>query len=95
MNFFRGDALGTWAAFAVTFLVRPFGAMVFGYIADKKGRKLSVLLSLSGIIIGTVGQGLVPTYYCCGYVVGCVLYVLISVSLLVKPFNLFFFDLLH
>jgi MHS family alpha-ketoglutarate permease-like MFS transporter len=67
VNFFRGDDLGTWAAFAVTFLVRPFGAVLFGYIADKKGRKLSVLLSLSGIIIGTVGQGCVPTYYCCGY----------------------------
>lgn len=50
------------ATFATGFLVRPFGAVVFGRIGDVVGRKYAFLLTL--IIMGgaTTAIGLLPTY---------------------------------
>src|SRR5262245_10723302 len=50
------------ATFATGFLVRPFGAVVFGRIGDLVGRKYAFLLTL--IIMGgaTTAIGLLPTY---------------------------------
>jgi len=62
-NFFDGSAVGGWLGFAVTFAARPLGGFVLGWIADNWGRKTSVNLSLAGMIIGTVGQGLLPGKY--------------------------------
>ena len=54
--------LSTLAAFAVGFIVRPFGALVFGRLGDMIGRKYTFLLTL--IIMGssTFLIGLVPSY---------------------------------
>jgi MFS family permease len=54
--------LSTLAAFAVGFVVRPFGALVFGRLGDMVGRKYTFLLTL--IIMGssTFLIGLIPTY---------------------------------
>lgn len=46
--------IASWATFAVGFLMRPLGALVFGYLGDKFGRKFS----LSGTILLTG----VPTF---------------------------------
>mmetsp|Transcript_29018 Transcript_29018/g.51947 ORF Transcript_29018/g.51947 Transcript_29018/m.51947 type:complete len:496 (-) Transcript_29018:202-1689(-) len=62
-NFFSGSAIETWVGFAVTFVARPFGGFVLGWIADRFGRKISVQLSLGGMIVATVGQGLLPGAY--------------------------------
>jgi MFS family permease len=50
------------ATFATGFLVRPFGAIVFGRIGDLIGRKYAFLLTL--IIMGgaTTAIGILPTY---------------------------------
>src|SRR4030095_531194 len=50
------------ATFATGFLVRPFGAVVFGRIGDVVGRKYAFLLTL--VIMGgaTTALGLLPTY---------------------------------
>ena len=50
------------ATFATGFLVRPFGALVFGRIGDLVGRKYAFLLTL--LIMGgaTTAIGLLPTY---------------------------------
>jgi MHS family proline/betaine transporter-like MFS transporter len=52
----------TLATFAAGFVVRPFGAIVFGWFGDKVGRKYTFLLTL--IIMGgsTFAIGLVPGY---------------------------------
>src|SRR6476661_6102173 len=52
--------LSTLAIFAAGFLVRPFGALVFGRLGDKVGRKHTFLLTL--ILMGgsTFLIGLVP-----------------------------------
>ncbi|RYE01802.1 MAG: MFS transporter, partial [Sphingobacteriales bacterium] len=54
--------LSTLAIFAAGFLVRPFGALVFGRLGDKVGRKHTFLLTL--ILMGgaTFLIGLVPGY---------------------------------
>ena len=54
--------LSTLAIFAAGFIVRPFGALVFGRLGDLIGRKYTFLLTL--IIMGgsTFAIGLVPGY---------------------------------
>ena len=59
--------LSTLAIFAAGFIVRPFGALVFGRLGDMIGRKYTFLLTL--IIMGgsTFAIGLVPKYDSIGY----------------------------
>jgi MFS family permease len=54
--------LSTLATFATGFLVRPFGAVIFGRMGDKVGRKTTFLFTL--ILMGgaTFAIGLLPTY---------------------------------
>src|SRR3954467_10910362 len=59
--------LSTLATFAAGFIVRPFGALVFGRLGDLIGRKYTFLLTL--IIMGgsTFAIGLVPGYDTIGF----------------------------
>src|SRR6478609_2129474 len=59
--------LSTLATFAAGFIVRPFGALVFGRIGDLIGRKYTFLLTL--LIMGgsTFAIGLIPGYATIGY----------------------------
>jgi len=59
--------LSTLATFAAGFIVRPFGALVFGRLGDLIGRKYTFLLTL--IIMGgsTFAIGLVPRYETIGF----------------------------
>lgn len=52
--------IATLATFAVGFIVRPFGAIVFGRLGDMVGRKYTFLLTL--LIMGgsTFAIGLIP-----------------------------------
>ncbi|WP_346318090.1 MFS transporter [Chitinophaga sp. YIM B06452] len=54
--------VATLATFAVGFIVRPFGAIVFGRLGDMVGRKYTFLLTL--LIMGgsTFAIGLIPSY---------------------------------
>ena len=54
--------LSTLAAFAVGFVVRPFGAIVFGRIGDMVGRKYTFLLTLLLMGGSTFAIGLIPNY---------------------------------
>jgi MFS family permease len=59
--------INTLAIFAAGFVVRPFGALVFGRLGDKIGRKYTFLLTL--ILMGgsTFAIGLVPGFSRIGY----------------------------
>ncbi|HEY1613248.1 MAG TPA: MFS transporter [Rhizomicrobium sp.] len=46
--------------FAVGFAVRPFGALVFGRIGDRVGRKRAFLVTMILMGLATVGVGLLP-----------------------------------
>lgn len=54
--------LNTAGIFAVGFLMRPIGGWLFGSIADKKGRKTSMALSVLIMAIGSLIIGLTPGY---------------------------------
>jgi MFS family permease len=50
-----------WAGFAVGFGFRPLGAILFGYLGDKLGRKYTFLVTVTLMGIATAGVGLIPT----------------------------------
>ncbi len=56
------EALYAWAGFAVGFGFRPLGAVLFGYLGDKLGRKYTFLVTITLMGIATAGVGLVPSY---------------------------------
>lgn len=60
--------LSTLATFAAGFIVRPFGALVFGRIGDIVGRKYTFLLTLVLMGGSTFAIGLIPSFTSIGYV---------------------------
>ncbi|MCK9801558.1 hypothetical protein BK634_15290 [Pseudomonas chlororaphis] len=52
----------TFGTFGVSFLIRPLGAMVLGAYADRAGRKKSMSLSITLMLIGTLIIAVIPTY---------------------------------
>ena len=51
-----------WATFAVGFAFRPLGAILFGYLGDRLGRKYTFLVTITLMGVATAGIGLVPSY---------------------------------
>lgn len=60
--------LATFAVFAVGFLARPLGTVVFGHYGDKVGRKQTLIASVLLMGIATVLIGCLPTYETIGVV---------------------------
>src|SRR5947209_14826370 len=54
--------LGAFGAYAAGFLVRPFGALIFGRIGDLVGRKYTFLITITVMGLATVLVGFLPTY---------------------------------
>jgi MFS family permease len=59
--------LGAFGAYAAGFLVRPFGALIFGRIGDLVGRKYTFLVTIAVMGISTVLVGFMPTYATIGF----------------------------
>lgn len=64
--FFPGDdrvtaQLSSFASFAVGFLLRPIGGVVFGHIGDKYGRKVALMITVIGMGLATMAIGLIPS----------------------------------
>src|SRR5512140_1926406 len=57
-----GDLIAWLATFAVGFVVRPFGAIVFGRVGDLVGRKYTFLITMVVMGGSTFAVGLLPTY---------------------------------
>ena len=60
-----GEATGYILAlltFGVGFVVRPLGALVFGWFGDRTGRKKTFLVTITLMGVATVGIGLLPDY---------------------------------
>lgn len=54
--------LSTLATFATGFIVRPFGALVFGRVGDVIGRKYAFMVTLLIMGVATTAIGLLPSY---------------------------------
>src|SRR4249920_2484857 len=54
--------LSAFATYAAGFLVRPFGALVFGRIGDLVGRKYTFLMTIVVMGAATAAVGALPTY---------------------------------
>ncbi len=59
--------LSTLATFAAGFIVRPFGALVFGRLGDLVGRKYTFLLTLVLMGGSTFAIGCIPSYESIGF----------------------------
>jgi MHS family shikimate/dehydroshikimate transporter-like MFS transporter len=61
-----GDAvagtMSSFGAFAAGFVSRPLGGVLFGHIGDTMGRRVSLILTLVIVGLGTCLIGLLPTY---------------------------------
>ncbi len=66
-HFFPSDdklasILLTYGVFAIGFLFRPLGAVLFGYLGDRHGRKTALVFSSLLMALPTFAIGLLPTY---------------------------------
>lgn len=57
------QTIASLGAFAVGFITRPIGGIFFGYIADKYGRRISLIISMLGMTVPTFTIGLIPSYH--------------------------------
>ena len=59
--------LSSFATFAVAFLIRPLGGLVFGPMGDRIGRKKVLALTMILMAVGTFAIGLIPSYASIGF----------------------------
>lgn len=72
----EGALIVTYGLFAVGFIFRPIGSIIFGYVGDKFGRKKGLILSVSIMGLSSLSMFLLPTYNLIG-ITSCYLIVLI------------------
>lgn len=53
--------LSSFATFAVGFLLRPVGGIIWGIVGDRMGRKTVLMITVVGMGIATTGIGLIPS----------------------------------
>ena len=61
------DLIGTFAVFAISFVMRPIGALFWGSMGDKKGRKWTLSVSIFLMSGATFLIGCLPTYAAIGF----------------------------
>ena len=64
--FFPNDSatvalLSSFASFAIGFLLRPIGGIVFGHVGDRAGRKAALMITVIGMGLATTAIGLIPS----------------------------------
>jgi MHS family proline/betaine transporter-like MFS transporter len=74
--FFGGTATGiaaTLAGFALAYLMRPLGALVFGHVGDRYGRRTTMLASMSLMTAAMLATAFLPTRDAIGPAAGGIL----------------------
>ncbi|MGX6510761.1 MFS transporter [Rhodococcus sp. SJ-2] len=56
------NLLSTMAVFAVGFVMRPIGGLIFGLVADRRGRKFVMVLTMTLVAASSVLIAIAPTY---------------------------------
>ena len=65
--------IASFSSFAVGFLARPLGGIVFGHFGDRVGRKKTLVTALMVMGISTTLIGFLPTYDTIGYIAPLIL----------------------
>lgn len=52
----------SFGVFSVAFLARPFGALLFGYLGDRYGRRNILAMNILLMALATMGIGIIPGY---------------------------------
>jgi len=68
--------LMTLAGFALAYLLRPLGAIVFGHIGDRFGRRRTLLLSVAIMTLAMLATAVAPTHAQAGAAAGWLLFLL-------------------
>src|SRR5690606_14829128 len=75
-----GDAtvslLASFAVFGAAMVARPLGAVFFGHLGDKRGRKVTLVGALLTMGIATFLIGVLPTFQVVGFLAPALLVVL-------------------
>lgn len=71
MNFFPAEdqfvaLLSTYVIFALTYITRPLGGLVTGWIADTYGRRPALALTIGVMTVATAAIGILPPYAAIG-----------------------------
>jgi MFS family permease len=61
------EVLLVWIGFAVGFGFRPLGAVLFGFLGDRLGRKYTFLVTVTLMGVATAGVGLIPSAATIGF----------------------------
>src|SRR5881275_2874150 len=68
-----GSLVTTLLGFAVAYLLRPVGAVVFGHIGDRFGRRTMMLISMALMSAAMLATALLPTFSAIGIASGWLL----------------------
>lgn len=63
----NGALLWAYGAFAVGFVARPLGGLMFGLLGDRVGRKKVLVITIWLMVAGTLMIGIAPTYASAGW----------------------------
>jgi MHS family proline/betaine transporter-like MFS transporter len=56
------QSLSAFGIFAMGFLTRPLGSIIFGHVGDRRGRTTALTISIVGMAVTTTLMGLLPGY---------------------------------
>ncbi len=68
-----GSLAAVLAGFAISYLMRPLGALALGHYGDRHGRRRAMLLSMAVMTAAMLGCALLPTYATIGPAAGLLL----------------------
>jgi MFS transporter, MHS family, proline/betaine transporter len=54
--------MASYGVFALVFLTRPLGAVLFGHVGDRVGRRMALIISVVAMAVPSFAIGLLPTY---------------------------------
>ncbi|MGO4147574.1 MFS transporter [Paenarthrobacter sp. YAF11_1] len=74
----EGALIASFATYGVGFAARPFGGLIFGYIGDRFGRKMVLILTIALMGTASFAIGLLPTFEQAG-MLGAVLLVTLRI----------------
>ncbi|MET0734713.1 MAG: MFS transporter, partial [Microbacterium sp.] len=74
-----GETLASFSTIALAFVVRPIGAILFGHMGDRLGRRATLLWTVGIMGVATGAIGLLPSYAQAGWL-GAVLLVLLRIA---------------